>query len=317
MGLSLTYRVLLAGILPVVALLLYLEGQHYDPALIQFQSSAPGEKTPAGFFPPEIDGFTLIGRIREYTKDTLYEYVNGHAEYFISSGFMTLSVGEYRKATSDSIEPDVTVDVYDMGRSIHAFGVLTDESGGNLSDLTESITGVRSPLGLSFSRGQYYIKITSYDESIPLETFLSDVVSRVAGASDPFSVSTLLPHVGEAGKTRFIKEAYRGPDFVNNVIEREYYIDGKTLVIFTISGEEEEMRATTEAFIRYFRDAEIPYSEQERKGKKVYMIKDRYEGDWVLIPGSGSVAGIYGSYDDRIIDAVLDESYKRPDRKGD
>ena len=61
MVLSRTYRVLLIGILPLVAVLLYLEGQRYDPALIQFKSLQSDTSTKAGFFPPEIDGFTLSG----------------------------------------------------------------------------------------------------------------------------------------------------------------------------------------------------------------------------------------------------------------
>ena len=75
-----------------------MEGQTYDPALIQFQSSLSQTDPALSFFPDKITEFSRIGQIRTFTKENLYEYVNGHAEYFISAGFSRLSVGEYSEA---------------------------------------------------------------------------------------------------------------------------------------------------------------------------------------------------------------------------
>ena len=54
MAVSNAYRLLLAGLLPVIAFFIYIEGQTYDPALIQFQSSQPAVDSAASLFP---DGF--------------------------------------------------------------------------------------------------------------------------------------------------------------------------------------------------------------------------------------------------------------------
>jgi len=139
MALSGLYRIILIGLLPAVALLIYFNGQSYDPALINFSKSQSVMDNMSGFFPDEIETLSRSGQIRTYTRENLYEYVNGHAEYFISSGFVKLSVGEYSMNSKD--DPDVVIDIYDMGKSIQAFGILSDESGGNTTDIHSGLTG--------------------------------------------------------------------------------------------------------------------------------------------------------------------------------
>lgn len=307
MDFSKAYRVLLLVLLPVIVLLIYMEGQHFDPALIQFQSSESERDSMTLFFPEEIAGFNRTGQIRLFTKENLYEYVNGHAEYFISSGFVGLTVGEYGKAGYEETDPEVVIDIYDMGKSIQAFGVLSDESGGNLSDIRTGLTGFRTPQGISFVKGRYYIKISAYNEEVPLETLTASIESTIDTESEPFPEFTRLPELGKVVSTRFIKEAYRGLDFINNVIEREYEVDGETVAVFVITGAEGKIRKHVSSFIDFFRQSDIQYSVIEKTGKSVYRINDPYEGNWVLVSFPDALFGIYGSFDDTIINTLLTE----------
>ena len=305
MVLSKTYRLLLIGLLPAVAYLIYIEGQKYDPALIRFSSSPAVRDNLTALFPPEIGKYSQIGPVRAYTKENLYEYVNGHAEYFISAGFTGLAVGEYGAAGSDITKPDVVVDIYDVGRSIQAFGILSDESGGNLSDLQDKLTGYRTPMGISFAKGKYYVKISVYNEKVSQETFIHSIASAIGPQADLFDEFSRLPDIGDVVATRFVKEAYRGLDFVNNVMEREYNTDGNTVRVFVIAGTKKETENLAGSFIDYFDQSDIPYSATETQGTKVYRVKDPYEGDWVLISSPDALFGIYGAYDDTMINALL------------
>ncbi len=127
MTMSISARLSLILFLPALALFLFVEGQRYDPARIRFEPSQSEGSGLIALVPSDISGYTRKGPVRSYTKENLYEYVNGHAEYFISAGFVTLAVGEYGKSGSPDAAPDVTVDIYDTGRSIQSFGVLSDE----------------------------------------------------------------------------------------------------------------------------------------------------------------------------------------------
>ncbi len=301
------YRLVLIGLLPAVALLIYYEGQHYDPALISFQTSSSDEGNVSAFFPDEIAGYRQTGPLRSYTKDNLYEYVNGHAEYFISSGFAGLTVAEYGAADKGEAGPDVVVDLYDMGKSIQAFGILSDESGGNLSDLQSGLTGFRTPQGVSFIKGRYYVRISSFNENVSLNSFTQMISSAVGSGQDPFPEFSRLPDLGDVAATRFIKEDYRGLDFVKNVIEREYVKDGNTVQVFIVTGEKKETDILTGKFVDYFDQFNIQYSLDEQKGKKIYKINDPYEGNWVLISSPDTLSGIFGSFDESMINNLLTE----------
>lgn len=307
MALSNTYRILLILLLPVIAVLIYHEGQKYDPALIRFDSAESEEDSLSSIFPREIEGYRLAGQVISYTKENLYEYVNGHAEYFISAGFKGLAVGDYIKEDSDVTRPDAVVDIYDMGSGIQAFGVLSDESGGNLSELNNGLTGFRTPSGVGFVKGRYYIRIARYSDEINLESFTVSIAGAIETEADPFTEFAALPDIGDIVSTRFIKEAYRGLDFVNNVLEREYVLNGGSVQVFVVAGGREKIDKLTGDFIDYFHESDIRYSVSVEKEKKAYRIEDPYEGDWVMISTPDALFGIFGALDDRIINLMLTE----------
>lgn len=308
MAASKAARLFLITLLPLMSLLLYIEGQDYDPALIRFDSAEQSGGSLTNIFPPEISGYIRIGQVRSYVKENLYEYVNGHAEYFISAGFTGLAVGEYGTPSSGEKGPDVVVDVYDMGKSLQAFGILSDESGGRVTDIQSGLTGFRNPRGISFTKGQYYVKISSYNESIPLENFIASIAAKIGAESDPFPEFARLPAIGEIVATRFFKEAYRGLDFANNVIEREYTINSRIIHVFIVTGNTEEIGQLSGSFIDYFEQSDIDYRRVEMQGRAVYQIKDPYEGDWVMIQSGNALFGIYGGFDDTIIEAFIKDT---------
>ena len=51
--------------------------------------------------PPQSPGseWQLVGDNYSYFPDTLYNYINGAADLFISYGFVTLAGGEYRRGS--------------------------------------------------------------------------------------------------------------------------------------------------------------------------------------------------------------------------
>src|SRR5271169_3820288 len=115
---SLKYRLLLLGLLPLIAGILYFRGQKYDPALIDFKTASPQNVneplvSPQTMQEPrtlpvnqavvhDIAGFQNRGEPHHYTKENLYEHVDGHAEYFISAGFQGLTVTDYITAESNA-----------------------------------------------------------------------------------------------------------------------------------------------------------------------------------------------------------------------
>jgi len=317
--LSFTYRILLLALLPSAGLIIYLKGQNYDPAIINFEpalkSNGSGslQKMDAGiqnpsissdFFPDKISGLDRTGRIKHFTKDNLYEYVNGHAEYFISAGFAGLLVGEYASSGTDASRPDIQTEIYDMGRSIQAFGILMDERGGdNTAEVKIGVMGLKTSDGISFFKGRYYVKIRSFNPKINIMDFAKGIDAKLEVKPDQLPVLSGFHDVGKVVSTRFIKEGYRGLDFFNNVIEREYLYKGKTVQVAIVYENTDVINTLAAKFMDYFKRSDIKY-EKIGAGEKtiIYRVMDHYEGEWFLITADNAIYGIYGTTDKKILD---------------
>jgi hypothetical protein len=309
---SLLTRILLLALLTFIAAVVYLGGQRYDPGLIDFKAtrgtavpravlSSGGGQDERAFPPTEIMGSSLSERPREYTKENLYEHVDGHAEYFIGAGFAGLSVFEYSSATGHKDGPEIQVEVYDMGKPIQAFGVLVDESGENADPVDVGAMAFRTSAGVNFIKGRYYVKVSSFDRKAPLLKFAGVLADNMRDAKGAMSVLAGFPDLGKPGRTRFIKEGYRGLDFLHNVVEREYERAGKTVQVALLAGDERTSRNVVAAVMAYFAKSEIPYEKVGSSRHEAYKVSDKYEGDWLLIRGRERVFGVFGTADDKIL----------------
>jgi len=300
----LAYRLILLALLPCIAAVLYIRGQSYDPALIDFKTAVPASQTPGAANAPlptkEIEGYRALGVERHFTKENLYEHVDGHAEYFIGAGFKGLTVIEYGIQHAD-----IQVEVYDMGKGIQAFGVLQDESGDNPQAVPIGAMGFKTSGGVNFIKGRYYVKISSFNRRTPVIKFaraFSETIAPVRAGQDSFdNLFSRFPAMGKAGKTRFIKEGYRGLDFLHNVIEREYFIGGKKIAVALMANSAEEIKTLTKSFENYFVKSDIRYEKTKNDGLQSYEIADKYEGNWFLVTSGNTLFGVYGTDDKEIL----------------
>lgn len=294
-------KLLLISLLPLIALVIYLTGQHYDPALIDFTVKRDEAKN--AFFPVKIDGYKSASQTRTFNKNNLHEYINGHAEFFISSGFEKLWVKDYDSNSKKSV---IVVDIYDMGKPIQAFGVLVDESGDSSESVNIDTMGFMGTNTLTFFIDKYYVKLSAFSKETllkPVALKISYTVRKSIGEKEgSFKLFDKFPDLGTVVKTRFIKENYRGLDFVNNVIEREY--EG-SVYAFILSDESVNIKDLTKTFLNFFRDSDINYTAVNNTH---YIINDPYEGDWILISTGNVFMGIFGAKDiGTIINAVKDK----------
>ena len=332
----LIYRLVLLGLLPCIAAVLYIRGQSYDSALIDFKAAESTQPQTASAALPQpadkavsaavvkenstpeslrlsgstgIPGFRLLGEEHRYTKDNLYEHVDGHAEYFIGAGFMGLTVTEYVSAESKATQPEIQVEVYDMGKGIQAFGVLVDESGDNPQAVSVGTMGFKASGGVNFIKGRYYIKVNAYEPKAPALKFAKAFSNTLSPGQDSFNkVFSRFPDLGKVEKTRFVKEGYRGLDFLHNVIERGYSTGGKKITVALMTGSEGEMKSLLASFMDYFRKSGINYEKIQRDGIDAYKITDKYEGNWFLIPGKNTVFGLFGTDDEGTLKSFAKEN---------
>src|SRR5208283_863934 len=196
----LKYRIILIGLLPLIAGVLYFRGQKFDPALIDFKTiarrgvvgSVASPQAIQGSQPiavaQDIAGFRKFGEAHIYTKENLYEHVDGHAEYFISAGFQGLTVTEYIATGSKATQAEIQAEVFDLGKSIQAFGVLADESGENPPPVSVGTIGYKTSDGVNFIKGRYYVKISAFNPKTPVVKFAKELADTFSPGKDSFQI---------------------------------------------------------------------------------------------------------------------------------
>ena len=189
--------------------------------------------------PPQSAGseWRLVGDNYSYLPDTLYNYINGAADLFISYGFVALAGGEYRRG-SDKRE-NVTVDIYDMGSTLNAFGVFQSKRDPEVRSLTLGAGAFGTEKYVFFYKGRFYVEIQAY----VLSSTTSDVVMKMAQQVDrsigedsaPPSELRYLPDDNRiAGSEMYITGGILGHGFLDRGLLCDYTIGGETVKAFVV-----------------------------------------------------------------------------------
>ncbi|KJU82985.1 hypothetical protein MBAV_004818 [Candidatus Magnetobacterium bavaricum] len=199
----------------------------------------------------------------------------------------------------------MVVDVYAMGRPEHAFGVLMDGSTSPNNEVKVGMMGYKTENGVSFFAGSYYVHITTFKEQ-PGVLNLAEAINGTLGVkAEAFSLFDGLPDIGKVVSTGYFKENYRGLDFIHNVIERRYNIDGKEVQAALVTGKKDVIDRLVSDFMAYFAKSGVKYDKSEVAGMSYYKVSDKYEGDWFLIPAGDALLGVYGAVSDDLATRVV------------
>jgi len=112
--------------------------------------------------PGDIDGWQKETENTLYNSETLYKYINGGAELYISYNFKHVLAQKYKKGEGK----EISVDIFDMGDSFNAFGVFSHSS--EVPDKAENRIGQGSEYAaglLTFWKERYYVSVLAYPET--------------------------------------------------------------------------------------------------------------------------------------------------------
>lgn len=75
--------------------------------------------------PSEIHGWKAHGKAKIYDRETIYDYMDGAGEIYLTYGYKGLIVKRYAKASG----PEIIVEIFDMGSPEDAFGIFSHGQG--------------------------------------------------------------------------------------------------------------------------------------------------------------------------------------------
>jgi hypothetical protein len=123
--------------------------------------------------PDVIQGWKVSAKDQIYNRDNLYDYIDGGAELYLSYGFKKVIKRTYTKTG----QPDMVVDLFDMGTSQNAYGVFSharetvDNAFGQGSQYVEGL--------LLFWKDRYYISILTIPETVESKKAIFDLAKKI------------------------------------------------------------------------------------------------------------------------------------------
>ncbi|UCG85517.1 MAG: hypothetical protein JSW71_16510 [Gemmatimonadota bacterium] len=175
---------------------------------------------------PAVEGWTQDGEMLLYDADNLWEYINGAAELFIEYDVQTC-----RTADLTAGDVTVTVDLYDMGTALNAFGVYNRESSGEGVQLPNAIEAVVSPpYQALLLKGATYVKVNAIEGELTDASgreLLAAIASVLPGETAYPTELGLLPQSGKiAGTEGYQRQGFLGLSELRDCLYAEYAGEG-------------------------------------------------------------------------------------------
>ena len=167
---------------------------------------------------------------RFYSPD-LYEYIDGGAEAFHGYGMQAMIHQEYRAGKTD-----VTVDIYDMGDPLQAFGIYSAERSPDYQFIRIGAEGYVSDFILNFLQGSYYVKLSAFSEGekpgAMLQAVAGSISGKIGSGRSVLSAFPAFPARGLVERSgKYVMQAPLGHEFLAPAATAVYRLDGKDTTV--------------------------------------------------------------------------------------
>jgi hypothetical protein len=237
-------------------------------------------------------GWSWHGKPKIYSPQNLYEYIDGEAELYLSYDFKELATLIYFWGSSE--DTFFTVDVYDMGTPLNAFGLYSSYRypGYQYEKIgTESFV---SDFGLKFFQGRFVVEIKSSDESEKCGKAVRVVAGLVADRIiDPVGfpdLIRLLPETDQIPQTlRYYAKEMLNQSFLPQGLEAKYRLGDEEATGFTILFENNQSAEEgLEKLKSFYEESGGQFTESNLPKGIAFSVKTPYHG-YTLLAINGKV----------------------------
>jgi hypothetical protein len=181
------------------------------------------------------EGWHLYDEVRRFTPESLYEKINGRAEFYLAYNMVEMTFAGFENSSND--EQFIDISIYDMGAATNAFGVFSAERSHEGVPLELGRNSYRSGANYYIWKGQYYIQIFSSDITEDLQQIGKDLAQSttdlVPDTGEPIWGLNALPKENRVpGSERYFLVDAMSLDFMSNTYMAEYEMEGATVSAF-------------------------------------------------------------------------------------
>jgi hypothetical protein len=240
---------------------------------------------------PPLPGWFLTEVPRTYVPGTLFEYINGAAESYLSYGFRELLVADYKR---ESAAATLTVEIYDMDKDTQAFGIYGAERYPGSRFLKIGNQGYEEDGTLNFIVGRFYVKLLCFSCGPNAEETLSSLArqieTRVKEKGRLPRLFDVFPPQGRiAYSEKFVLQNVLGYGFLHDGYIVSFRVNGQEFEAFILEGKSEQEAAE---MLARFLENQKKVNQVPERADFGYHLRDRYMGHVYLALKGNYLLGI-------------------------
>jgi hypothetical protein len=246
----------------------------------------------------EVPGWTLSRAPRSFTAENLWELIDGAADGFVTYGVQEVVTADYRQAGT---RDEAVLEIYQMKDPLNAYGKYAEERSPEYRFLEVGNEGYSGGTSINFWAGQYYVKITTFQERDALHREMVRLAQSVAakvpargGAPRELSYfpgKNLLPNT-----TRYLPKDVLAQSYFTNGFEARYKAGEKEsrLIVIVL----DSAAAAREGLARY-REAVAKGGEGVRElrapGDGGFAARDSFYGNLAAVRSGKNIVVALGA----------------------
>jgi hypothetical protein len=262
-------------------------------ALLILGTSAMGQANSdiTVLLPDTIEDWKVSAKDQIYNRENLYDYIDGGAEFYLSYGLKKVISRTYSKRG----QPDILVDLFDMGTSHNAFGVFShsretiDNTFGQGSQYTQGL--------LLFWKDHFYVSILASPETVESRKAVFNIAGKIEMAikkeGPQPEILTLLPNKSLVRESIRYFHHYIWLNSHHFITDRNIlHINEKTDALLAKYGEQKRRYILLLVKYKKDKDAKIAYNDFIKyylpglSGERVVQIED---GTWTACQLDGNL----------------------------
>jgi len=248
-------------------------------------TAIPAVAQPSEVHVPVPDRWTAVDREYRYDRETLWQYINGAAELFLSYRFRELVVADFEQG-----DGAITIYLYDMSRALDAFGIFEAEKPTQATVVEDvgSAALLQAPYRALMIKDRFYVKIEVGSGDVSAETLrgaLQDVAAGLPGDNDlPAELAALPEENRVPGTVAFAGSDFLGFEDLSGCLYADYEdAEGEVYRLFVMK--------PSRSFLRNHGGK---WTQSEHEGRLMYTRSIPYRGVVVLLGDEERMTGVSG-----------------------
>jgi len=262
----------------------------------------------------ELSGFKMTEKPEYYNQENLWDYMNGSAPGYLAYGFQKMVTFI---VTNLENRLEFTIDIYDMGDTLSAFGIYSVERSPEGRVVRYGCDGFQSDNTLYFWKNKYYVKLMAYDVTPETGQSLS-LLARIIAQKIPKGgklphLFSIFPPKGLVEKSeRYIPQDVLGQDYFRHGYSIEYERDDKKYQVLLICGKNaNKVKENFQEYLEYLSTTGRITHENLEIGDIGIAGTHSYYGTVLFAREGAFIIGVLGCEDQQEAQGIIGEMFTK------